>query len=264
MLPHDLWLGATRENGANIRLTGPLVALWAAAFAWPLFVFVPDGGKRDTESYGAAIRAGLGQLRQTLGHVRQYRNIMWFLVASALYRDGLNTLFAVGGLYAAHSFGMTQQQVLTFAIGIEVTAVIGCLGFGYLDDRVGAKATIALSLAGILLTGSALVLMHSREWFTPVALVMGLFIGPAQSSGRSMMARLAPEPVMTEMFGLYQFAGKSVSFLGPIAFATVTDLFGSQRAGMGTVLLFILAGLLMLAKVNASDRQPDTSPAVQE
>ncbi len=250
VLPDVPWFGIGKVDGANIRATGPLVAIWTCLFAWPLLVFVPDKPNAGVK-WGNAIREGMAQLRSTLSQLHHHRDILWFLIASSLYRDGLNTLFAVGGLYAAHTFGMSQLEVLVFAIGIEITAVIGCFAFGWLDDRIGAKRAVAFALAGILVTGTALLLIHDKALFTPIALVMGLFIGPAQSSGRSLMARLAPPDIVTEMFGLYQFAGKSVSFLGPIAFATATTLFDSQRCGMATVLLFILAGLLLMRKISA-------------
>ncbi len=242
--------GLDHAAGAHIRITGPLVALWGAAFAWPLFLFVPDRPSTGI-CLAAAARQGVQQLRETLRHVGQYRTVMWFLIASALYRDGLNTLFAVGGLYAAHSFGMDESEILIFAIGINVTAVIGCFAFGWIDDRIGARRAVQLSLAGILCMGTVLLMLHDKAWFTPVALVMGLFIGPAQSSGRSLMARLAPREMVTEMFGLYQFAGKSVSFVGPLMFAFATDAFDSQRVGMATILLFIAAGLALMFKIRA-------------
>jgi UMF1 family MFS transporter len=229
VLPDTPWFGIGTADGANMpERQGPHIP------------------------WGDAVRQGLAQLKATLATLGRHRAIVRFLIASALYRDGLNTLFAVGGLYAAHSFGMSQSEVLIFAIGIEITAVLGCFAFGWLDDRMGAKASIMVALAGILVTGTMLLILHQKAWFMPVALIMGLFIGPAQSSGRSLMARLAPREIVTEMFGLYQFAGKSVSFLGPIAFATATTLFDSQRCGMATVLLFILAGLFLMRKIEAT------------
>ena len=249
VLPHQPWFGIATAQSQNIRLTGPLVAVWGAVFAIPLFFFVRDRQPVDAMPIRPAARAGLRTLGATLGRLPQHRDIMWFLISSALYRDGLNTLFAVGGQYAAGTFGMSMIQVLEFGIGINISAIFGCLAFGWLDDRIGARATVAWSLAGLLATGLVLVCLTNGHWFVPIALVLGLFIGPAQSSGRSLMARLAPPELVTEMFGLYQFAGKSVSFLGPLAFAVVTSAFDSQRAGIATVLLFILAGLVLLRKV---------------
>ena len=187
------------------------------------------------------LRPAAGQSRQA---APKQKNLLWFLVASGLYRDGLNTLFAVGGQYAAGTFHMSFDQIMEFGIGINIAAGLGCFAFGWLDDKLGSVHTIRLALIGILLSGAALVLITDRAWFTPVALCLGIFIGPAQSAGRSLLARLAPPEMVTEMFGLYQFAGRSISFMGPLAFALTISLFHSQRLGIATILLFIFAGLL--------------------
>ena len=129
--------------------------------------------------------------------------------------------------------------------------------FGWLDDRIGSKTVIAISLVGLLVTGAVLITLQDRDLFIPVALVMGIFMGPAQSSGRACLARLAPPELMNETFGLYQLSGKSAAFLGPLAFATVTQVFDSQRLGMGTILVFILGGLALLTKVRMPERNKE-------
>ncbi len=248
VLPDNPWLGIPKHDSINIRITAPLSALWTVLFAWPLFVFVREPPKAGARM-GAAIREGLAQLGRTLKNLPRYPALMWFLIASALYRDALTTLFAVGGQYAAGTFGMGIKQILYFAIGINITAVFGCFLFGWLDDRIGSKRVIIIALLGLLATGAILVTLHDRDLFIPIALVMGVFMGPAQSSGRALMARLAPPQLMNEMFGLYQLTGKSAAFLGPLAFATATSQLHSQRAGMATILVFIVGGLALMAKV---------------
>jgi UMF1 family MFS transporter len=227
-----------------------LIALWAVVFAWPLFLFVRDNkiDKTDTPTR-ARITDSFRQLLSTIRKLPAQPDLLWLLIASALYRDGLNTLFAVGGQYAAGTFGMGFEEILIFAIGMNIASGAGSIAFGFLDDRIGSKRTIILALLGILLTGAALTLLSVKAWFMPVALVLGLFIGPAQSSARALVARLAPPELTTEIFGLYQFAGKSVAFLGPFAFAAAVSATHSQRWGLATILAFIAAGLGFMLKV---------------
>ncbi|MEM7444936.1 MAG: MFS transporter, partial [Pseudomonadota bacterium] len=134
-------LGITTENAANIRTTGPMVALWFALFSLPMFLITPD---RPASSIplGQAISGGLRDLIKTVRDLARHGSILRFLIASALYRDGLSTLFAVGGLYAAGTMGMSLEQVLMFAIGLNVTAGIGAAIFGFIDDKAGSKSTI--------------------------------------------------------------------------------------------------------------------------
>jgi UMF1 family MFS transporter len=254
--PETPWFGVGRENAENIRITAPLVAVWFTLFAVPLFLFTPDEPRAGMR-LRAAVGAGLRQLRGTLRDVRRYRAIVLFLIASALYRDGLATLFAMGGLYAAGTFAMTYEQILLFAIALNVSAGIGAAGFGWIDDWLGSRRTVMVSLVGLMAFGVPVLLVEDMRLFVALAIGLGVFVGPAQAAGRSYMARISPPAMQTEMFGLYALAGKSVAFLGPILFGLATDAFGSQRAGMTVVFLFFLAGALVLRHVPEARKPAD-------
>ena len=232
----------------NVRAVAPLSALWLAVFALPLFFWTPD---QPASGVGPrqAVREGLATLWRTLAEVRKYRDIAWFLLASACYRDGLATLTGFGGLYAAGSFGMSFSEILVFAMMLNLAAALGAAAFAWIDDRIGARPTILVTLVGLLLFAGGILLVHDKNWFWGLAIGLGVFIGPSQAAGRSLLARLAPAGMVTEMFGLYNFSGRAVAFLGPLALGWATATFDSQRAGMATILLFFLAGLVLMLKV---------------
>ena len=242
------WFGLSTDAAENIRAIVLLVAAWYAVFSVPLFLFTPDRPSTGL-SNTAAVRAGIGELVNTIRQIRHYHNILWFLVARMLYTDGLGTLFAFGGIYAAGTFGMDLGQVITFGIALNVTAGLGAAGFAWLDDKVGAKPVIIVSLVAMIGLGTALLVVESLDWFWGLGILLGIFVGPAQSASRSLMARLAPEAIRTEMFGLYAFSGKATGFLGPIVLAAVTTAFDSQRVGMGVIIVFFIVGLLLLLRV---------------
>ena len=232
----------------NVRAVAPLSALWLAAFALPLFFWTPDQPATGI-GWRQAVREGLAALKQTVLEARKYRDIGWFLLASAFYRDGLATLTGFGGLYAAGSFGMSFSEILVFAMMLNVTAALGAAGFAWIDDRIGGKPTILITLVGLIGFSGGILLVHDKSWFWGLSLGLGTFIGPSQAAGRSLLARLAPEGMVTEMFGLYGLSGKAAAFLGPLALGWATAAFDSQRAGMATILIFFLAGLLLMLKV---------------
>lgn len=253
--PDPPLFGLSTEMSENVRATAILVAAWFTVFALPMFLFTRDEPPTGVGA-GQAVRDGLKTLAGTIRELaRSQKNLLRFLIASALYRDGLITLFAVGGLYAAGTFGMDFDQLTIFAIGLNVTAGLGAIGFGWLDDALGSKPTILISLAGLIVFGVVSLLITDATTFIAVALALGIFVGPAQAASRTLMARLAPHHLETEMFGLYALTGKSIAFLGPILFAAGTDIFDSQRAGMSTVILFWLAGGALLLTV----REPKKS-----
>jgi UMF1 family MFS transporter len=240
--------GLDRQTSEHIRVTGPLVGVWYALFSLPLFLWTADRPSTGL-SLRAAVGEGLRTLAKTLRHVRQYGSIVRFLIAHMIYADGLVTLFAFAGIYAAGTFGMDFTEVIWLGIALNVTAGIGSAIFAWVDDKAGSKTTIAISLACLFALGLAAVVVESKQMFWAAGMAVGVFVGPAQAASRSMMARLAPRELQAEMFGLYALSGKATTFLGPVVLGTVTEMFDSQRAGMASVLCFFLVGLMLLLPV---------------
>jgi UMF1 family MFS transporter len=246
--PEPALFGLDREAAEHVRITGPLVAVWFLVFAVPLFVFTPD---RPSSGLGprVAAAAGLRQLIETLRRLPRYRNIARFLIARMLYTDGLNTLFTFGGIYAAGTFGMSVEEILIFGIILNVASGLGALGFAWVDDWIGAKRTVIIAVSALTLFSGAILLIEDKLMFYVLGCLIGSMLGPAQAASRSFMARLAPAELRTEMFGLYALAGKATAFIGPALVGWVTLWAHSQRVGMATILLFFVAGLILLIPV---------------
>jgi UMF1 family MFS transporter len=232
--------GIGKDNAAHVRAVMVL--------ALPIFLFTPDHASTG-RSLKRAAREGLGTLKKTILNIRNYAQILRFLIARMIYSDGLVTLFAVGGIYAAGTFGMDFGEVIQFGIALNVTAGLGALAFSWADDKFGAKAVIVVSLLALIGLGAAALVVESKTLFWAIGMALGVFVGPSQAASRSMMARLAPDNMQTEMFGLYALSGKATAFMGPLAFGYATDLFQSQRAGMATILVFFAVGLALLSLV---------------
>ncbi len=249
--------GLDNELAEPVRATSVLVGIWFAVFSVPLFLFTPDRASTGLH-LAEATKAGLLQLRGTLGLLRRNPPIARFLLAHMLYTDGLVTLFAFGGIYAAAEFGMEPADILVFGIVLNIAAGAGAASFAWLDDAIGSKRTIMLALAGLILSGGGLVLAQTDRMFWALAILLGIFVGPAQAAGRSLMARLAPHRMETEMFGLYALAGKATAFSGPLILGLVVQWSGSQRAGMSIVVVLIFLGCVVLFSV----REPTGAGAV--
>ncbi len=251
--PETPLFGLDRAAAEPVRIVGPMVALWFLVFAVPLFVWTPDRPASGLP-FGAALGQGLRKLRGTLSNLGPHGNVVLFLVARMAYTDGLNTLFAFGGIYAAGTFGMDIAHVIAFGIALNVTAGLGALAFAWVDDLIGAKRTLVISIVGLIVFAAAALLAPSEAWFWAAALGLGVFIGPTQSASRSMMARLAPPERRTEMFGLFALSGRVTAFAGPALVAWATVALDSQRAGMATILAFLAVGLALLLPLPDPDR----------
>jgi UMF1 family MFS transporter len=117
---------------------------------------------------------------------------------------------------------------------------------------MGAKPTILISLAALVLLGAAVLLVRDKTWFYALGILIGIFLGPTQAASRSLMARLAPAAQRAEFFGLFALSGRMTSFLGPLLFALINDLAGNQRLAMATILPFFIVGAILLMTVDVS------------
>jgi len=237
-----------KDAAEHLRVVGPFVAVWIIVFALPLFLFTKDRPATGM-GYAEAVRRGLSELFRTIKNVRQHATVFKFLIARMIYTDGLNTLFAFGGIYAAGTFGMSFADLIKFGIGLNVTAGLGAFVFAWLDDRWGSKKVILVSLAALTILSLGMLVVTDIVYFWAIGLSLGIFIGPAQSASRSMMAHLAPAEMRTEMFGLYALSGKATAFLGPMLVGGLTLAADSQRIGMSAILVFFVVGGVLLLMV---------------
>ncbi|WP_264769409.1 MFS transporter [Coxiella burnetii] len=249
---HVAWLN--KGEAEQIRIVGPFVASWYFIFSLPFVFLTPDRPTKGI-TYRKAIRLGVKQLWQTLRRLPKYKEVFKFLIARMIYIDGLNTIFAFGGIYAAGAFNMTFGQVIQFGIALNIAAGLGAIGFAWLDDYVGAKPTVLISLVIMLIGGIGMVLVKSQLAFWVLGMLLSIAVGPVQAASRSLMVRLAPAHVRTEMFGLYAFSGKATAFVGPWLVGAFTFAFDSQRIGMSTVLWFLLIGGVLLFFVKVPKKQ---------
>ncbi len=255
------------------RLIGPFSALWYTIFVLPLFMFTPDSGTgKSVNGPGSAVSRGLGQLRETLVHVRHYGNIVRFLAARMLYADGLGAIFVFGGLYAAALFSWSALELGLFGIVITVTAAIGAIIGGPLDDRFGARTVIIWGLLGLMVACAGVLSVDGTRIFYVVNTApsnaadgvfssvgervyltfsagIGLVSGPIQASSRSLLARLTPPDMATEFFGLFAFSGKVTAFAAPLTVSVVTALTGDQRLGIASIAIYLVLGLGLLLSV---------------
>jgi UMF1 family MFS transporter len=242
--------GLERTFAEPVRATALLVAAWMFVFTLPLFGLVPDR-KSTGLSPVRVVGAGLKGLGLSLLRLPRQPQILRFLLARMIYGDGLNTLFIFGGIYAAGALGFTIPEVALLGIGINATAGAGAIGLAWLDDRLGSKPMILISLAALIVLGSGLLFVHDKTIFWALALALGVFVGPAQSASRTFMARLCPPAAEAEMFGLYALTGKITAFIGPALYGIATHIYQNQRAGMASVIAFLICGFLLMLTVRS-------------
>ncbi|MCZ6824227.1 MAG: MFS transporter [Gemmatimonadetes bacterium] len=247
-----LWMmGALPENGhLNVRATILLVAIWFAVFSIPTFLFLPERGIARAVEPGTYVREGFRRVAETFRHLRRYREAAKVLLARLVYNDGLVTIFALAGIYSIAVFDFTIEEVIKLGIVANVAAGLGAFGFGFVNDWIGGKRTIAITL--VVLTIAALLgaTAETRTGFWIAAILISFMVGPTQSASRTLLGSMTPEAKHAEFFGFYAFSGKLSSILGPLLFGTVVGVTGSHRLAMGSMVVFFVVGFVLLMLVD--------------
>ena len=239
------WFGLD-DAAEAVRVSFISVAVWWFLFMLPAAFNVrerpptvpPAGFLRNA-------REGLRGLRETLGHVAQYRDVSLFLLAYWLYIDGVHTIYTMAVDYGV-ALGLPSSSLLAALLLTQFVAFPSALALGWLGDRIGPKRGILLCIGVYLAATLYAWFLDTVVEFFALAVVIGLVQGGVQSLSRSFFGRLVPAGRGGEFFGFYNMMGKFASFLGPMLIATVALLTGDSRLSITSlVVLFVLGGLVL-------------------
>ncbi|MFV0633003.1 MFS transporter [Demequina sp.] len=257
------WFGMDTSNGMAYRLIALGCAVWTLAFAWPLFVAVPEAPRAERPRVG--LLRGYAVLWSDLRSLwADARPTLWFLLASAVYRDGLGGVFTFGAIIAAKAFGFSDQQVIIFGIAANLVAGVSTMIAGRFDDVWGPRRVILLALGVIVGAGVVIVALHEvgAIVFWVCGLLLSGMVGPAQAASRSLLARLTPPGRGAEMFGLYATTGRAASFMSSAMWALAITVFGATIWGtLGVISVVALGLVLMLFVHTPADRGAMAAPA---
>jgi UMF1 family MFS transporter len=256
------WLGIPTDDGLHIRLVALGCAVWTVLFSIPIFLNVPEPPPAAHREKVGFFRSYVVLAKDIARIFRETRPTFWFLLASAVFRDGLAGVFTFGAIIAAVVFGFSADQVIIFGVAANLVAGVSTIIAGRFDDRFGPRAVIITALAGLVVAGLAVFFL--RDLGTTVfwvgGLILCLFVGPAQAASRSFLARVTPAGREGEIFGLYATTGRAASFLSPLAWAGGIALFGSTSFGVLGIVLILLVGLVLMLFVRLPDQRTPRAP----
>jgi MFS transporter, UMF1 family len=246
--------GVTDAEGLRYRVLAIVVAVWFGIFAIPVLLTVPEvpASRATPLSYLDSYKKLIRDVRILF---RTDRHVVWFLLASAIYRDGLAAVFSFGAVLAVSVYGLSASGVVIFGVAANVVAAVGAFVGGLVEDRIGPKTIILVSLGGLVVSATVLLFASGSTMFWIFGLALCLWVGPAQASSRSFLAQLARPGQEGQLFGLYATTGRAVSFLAPGLFALFSGAFASDRMGIVGIAVVLLGGGVCMAFVRAPDRR---------
>ncbi|HEX2544176.1 MAG TPA: MFS transporter [Ramlibacter sp.] len=197
------------------------------------------------------VRASLQQLRATFSQARRYRDFMWLLACAVFYQGGVAVAVALAAIYAESVIGFQPQETMVLIFVLNLAAAGGAFAWGYLQDRVGHKLALGSTLVGWILTCAIAACSTTKGQFWWAAAIAGLCMGSSQSAGRAMAGMFAPAKQLAEFYGLWTFAVRLSSIIGPLTYGAITwATGGNQRLAILSTAGMFLLGLVMLTKVD--------------
>ncbi|KIQ25101.1 MFS transporter [Variovorax paradoxus] len=244
--------------------------LWSQSKGLPASHFVPVTMLITAAIYGAAACATFAllperaqpkptenelgawqQLRATYRQARAYRDFMWLLVCTVCYQGGVAVAITLAAIYAEQVIGFVASETMVLIFVLNLAAAIGAFSFGYIQDRIGHKVSLACTLVAWVAVCVIAAVVTTKGGFWWAAAIAGLAMGSSQSAGRAMTGYLAPPQQLAEFFGLWTFATRLASIIGPLSFGAITwATGGNQRIAILSTAVLFVAGLLLLLPID--------------
>ena len=239
-----------RADGAYARHGLAFSGLWWLVFALPAYLFLDELPPQATpDDAGSLLSAGFPRIGKTLRNLRAYRMLFLFLLAFLLYNDGIETVIAMAGTFGTEVLAMKAEQIIMMLLIVQFVAFGGAIVFGYVADRIGNKPVIVINLVVWVVAATLAFFVKTPGQFIWLGVLVGAVLGGVQASSRALMALLSPEHIRNEAFGFFSISGKFASIFGPLLFGGVSQVSGSARYGVLSVLPFLVVGLILILMV---------------
>ena len=247
------------EGGQNVRSAMVMASVWVVLFALPLLLTAHSfgGDAADSEATATGVLGGYQKLWADLrSEWNRDRNFVYYLIVSAIFRDGLAAVFGFGAVLGVSVYGLSQADVLVFGVVASTVAAVGAVVGGRLDDRFGAKPVIVTSLTALVIIGLVMLALSGPLAFWVCGLLLCMFVGPTQSAARTLLLRMTGEGKEGVAFGLYTTTGRAVAFVAPWLFFVFVDFFHADRAGWAGICLVLAVGLIGMIRVRVPEHRP--------
>jgi UMF1 family MFS transporter len=258
-LAYVLWAQAQGQTAGQFVP----VTMWVTAGIYALaatltFVFLKEHAQPQLSRARAASQ--WQQLRQTFQEAKAYKDFMQLMACAVAYQGGVAVAITLAAIYAEQVIGFQPQETMMLIFVLNIAALVGALVFGYAQDKIGHKLALSLTLLGWSITCIMAALTSSKEVFWWAAALAGVCMGSSQSTGRAMAGMLIPTHRLAEFFGLWTFAIRLASIVGPLGYGLITWLTdGNQRLAIASTTLLFVVGWLLLLPVNVQRGQRQAS-----
>ena len=254
-LAYVIWAQGQQIPAARfVPVTMLITAVLYGAASLVTFRLLGERAKPDPEAlHQGGIAASLRQLRRTFSEARRYRDFMWLLACIVFYQGGVAVAISLAAIYAESVIGFQQQETMILIFVLNLAAAGGAFAWGYFQDRIGHKLALGSTLVGWIATCVIAALSATKGQFWVAAAIAGICMGSSQSAGRALAGMFAPATQLAEFYGLWAFATRLASIIGPLTYGAITwAAGGNQRLAIVSTAFLFAIGLGLLLKVDVA------------
>lgn len=252
-LAYVIWARQAGHNAESyIPVTMLITAVAFAVAALPTFLWLRERARPQSLPAGISyVRMGFSRLKHTLVRAHHYQDLFRFLIALTVFYCGIHTVIVLAAIYAQQVMHFTTQDTLLLVLIVNITAALGALMFGYLQDKLGSVKTLFLTLLIWIVALVVVYVSDTRLLFWVAANLIGIALGSSQSAGRALVGQFSPPERSAEFFGLWSLATRTAAIIGPLSYGFVTYItHGDHRTAILSTTIFFIVGLLLLLTVN--------------
>lgn len=232
------------------RISFITVSVWWALFTIPLIINVKEPAAAIRKKIdGNVLTAGFKRLSATFSELKKYRELFLFLAAFWIYNDGIGTISKMATIYGAE-IGISQSALIGALLMTQFVGIPFSFAFGKLARFMGTKNSIMLGLSVYTVISIASYFMETALHFFILAFLVGTVQGGTQALSRSLYGSMLPREKTAEFFGFYGMSSKFAGIVGPLVFAVVSQLAGTSRLSIISLVVFFIAGALILSRVD--------------
>jgi len=238
-------------NYLGIRLTNLITAAFFGLAAIPTFLWLYEKGERKKVSLNMSIiTIPFKRIANTFKHIREFKELIKFLISFLFFNSGIAVVISFAAVYAQKELGFTPSMTVLLIIVVNITASIGAFIFGFIEDKIGSKNTILITLFIWIVTVTSAYFITTKNLFWVVANLAGISMGASQSSARALVGLFSPKSKSAEFFGFWGFFGKLSAIIGLLSFGAMSYIFSSNRIAIVSTIFYFLLGIVILLFVN--------------
>lgn len=235
------------------------MVITAAVFfvaAMPLALWLKERAVPRTQAnFWSLVKESQASLIETFKSLPKHKNFAWLVASGLSFQGGIAVVVTLAAVYADQAMGFTPDETILLVLLVNITAAVGAFAFGYVEDRIGHKYALMVTLLIWIAMVAVAYFAQTKPIFWIAANLAGIAMGSSQSAGRALVGVLAPEKDRAAFYSFWNMALWVANIVGPMTYGLITWMTGNdQRLALLCTGMFFVVGLILLLPMRIEKR----------